>query len=127
MKTILATGIVFAFISIIMSALGSHALRSALSENGASENFALANQFMMYHALALILIAILYHLFPSINFHYVAYAFVAGSIMFQGILYWKSFFPESKLGFLNPIGGSVLMLAWLYFLYLVLKEVKSVG
>ncbi|MCF6242664.1 MAG: DUF423 domain-containing protein [Bacteroidales bacterium] len=125
MKTILASGVIFAFISIVMSALGSHALKSILSENGASANFALANQFMMYHALALILVAILYHLFPEINFNYVAYAFIIGSILFQGILYLKSFYPESKLGFLNPIGGSVLMIGWLYFLFLVIKEVKS--
>ncbi len=126
MKTILATGVLFAFISIIMSALSSHALRDILNENSATNNFALANQFMMYHALALILIAILYHLFPDINFNYVAYAFIAGSIMFQGILYLKSFYPESKLGFFNPIGGTILMLGWLYFLYLVIKEVKSI-
>jgi uncharacterized membrane protein YgdD (TMEM256/DUF423 family) len=107
-----------------MSALGSHALSGILSENGSRDNFALANQFMMYHALALILLSILYHLFPDINFNYAAYGFITGSIMFQGVLYLKSFYPDSSLGFLNPIGGSILMLSWLYFLFLVLKNLK---
>ncbi len=124
MKTIIGTGIFFAFISIVMSALGSHAVKQVLTDNHSIENFNLAGQFTMYHGLALIVLGILYHLFPEIKFNQVAWAFIAGSIMFQGILYVKSFYPECKLGFLNPIGGSVLMIGWLYFLYLVIRFIK---
>ena len=101
--------------------LGSHAVRQTLLNNHAVENYNLASQFTMYHALALILIGILYHIFPEVKFNHIAWAFIAGSIMFQGILYVKSFYPDCKLGFLNPIGGSVLMLGWLYFLYLIIR------
>lgn len=121
MKVIIGTGVVFAFTSILMSALGSHAVKQTLLDNMAGENYSLANQFTMYHGLALIVIGILYHIFPDVKFNYVAWMFVAGSIMFQGILYLKSFYPDSKLGFFNPIGGSVLMLAWLYFLFLIIR------
>jgi len=124
MKTIIGTGIIFAFISILMSALGSHAVKQALIDNNSVDNFNLAGQFTMYHGLALIALGILYHLFPEVKFNFVAWAFITGSIMFQGILYVKSFYPECKLGFLNPIGGSVLMIGWLYFLYLLIRHVK---
>ena len=124
MKTIIGTGAVFALISIVMSALGSHAIRQTLVTNNSIENFNLASQFMMYHGLALIALGILYYLFPEIKFNYVAWAFITGSIMFQGILYVKSFYPECKLGFFNPIGGSVLMIGWAYFIYLVLRFIK---
>lgn len=124
MKVIVTTGALFALISIIMSALGSHALKQILVENNSIENFNLASQFTMYHGLALIMVGIIYHLFPDVKFNYVTWAFIAGSVLFQGILYVKSFYPDCKLGFLNPIGGSVLMIAWAYFIYLVLRFMK---
>ncbi len=124
MKTIIGTGVIFSFISVVMSALGSHALRQILVSNDSIENYNLANQFMMYHGLALILLGVLYHIFPEIKFNYVAWAFIAGSVMFQGILYVKSLYPYFRLGILNPIGGSVLMIAWIYLAYLVIRFIK---
>jgi len=124
MKLIIATGIFFAFISILMNALGSHAIKATLIERQMVESFQIACNFTMYHGLALILLGILMHLFPEIKFNYVALGFVLGSILFQGVIFSKSFVDVGKLGLLNPIGGSILFLSWIYFFYLVIKFVK---
>jgi uncharacterized membrane protein YgdD (TMEM256/DUF423 family) len=124
MKLTIATGILFAFVSILFGALGSHALKPTLVERQAVESFQIARDFTMYHGLALILLGILMHLFPTIKFNYVAIAFVAGSLLFQGVIFTKSFVDVGKFGILNPIGGSILFLGWIYFFYLVVRHIK---
>ena len=124
MKLTIATGILFAFISILFGALGSHAIKPTLIERQMVESFEIARDFTMYHGLALILLGILMHLFPEIKFNYVAIAFAAGSLLFQGVIFTKSFIDIGKFGILNPIGGSILFIGWIYFFYLVIKHIK---
>jgi len=124
MKISIATGIIFAFLSILMNALGSHAIKALLIERQMVDSFQIACNFTMYHGLALILVGILIHLFPEIKFQYVSIGFVAGSILFQGVIFLKSFVDIGKLGILNPIGGSILFVSWIYFFYLVIRYLK---
>lgn len=123
-KLTIATGIIFAFISILFSAMGSHALKPTLVERNMVESFQIASSFMMYHGLALILLGIMMHIFSGINFTPVYFAFVVGSLLFQGMIYLKSFVDVGKLSLLNPVGGSILFAGWLYLLFLVLKNVR---
>lgn len=124
MKITIATGILFAFIAILFGALGSHAIKATLVERQMVESFQIARDFTMYHGLALILLGILMHLFPEIKFSYVAIAFVLGSVLFQGVIFVKSFVDVGKLGILNPVGGSILFLGWIFFFYLVIRFIK---
>jgi len=124
MKTTIASGILFAFFSILMSALGSHAFKETIIERGMSESFVIACNFTMYHGLAMILLGILIHLFDQIKFQYVAIGFVTGSLLFQGFIFLKTFVDIGKLGIMNPIGGSILFLSWIYFFYLVVRFIK---
>lgn len=123
-KYALATGILFVLISIVFNALGSHAIKATLEARQAAESFQIACNFTMYHGLGLILLGIMMHIWPQVNFNLVFGAFVLGSLFFQGIIFTKSFVDVGKLGILNPIGGSILMLGWLYFLFLVLKNIR---
>lgn len=124
MKKAIATGILFAFISILMGALGSHALKETIGNRQMTESFQIACNFTMYHGLAMILLGILIYLFPKIQFQYVVIGFISGSILFQGVIFLKSFIDIGKLGFLNPIGGSILFLSWIYFFYLIIRYFK---
>jgi len=124
MKNTILAGILFAFIAILMYSLGSHSIKPLLVERQMTESFQIACSFTMYHALALILIGILMHLFPAVKFHYVAVGMVTGSFLFQGVIFLKSFVDIGHLGILNPIGGSILFLSWIYFFYLIAKSVK---
>jgi uncharacterized membrane protein YgdD (TMEM256/DUF423 family) len=124
LKYTLATGILFVLISIVFNALGSHAIKATLEAREATDSFQIACNFTMYHGLGLILLGIMMHVFPHINFNLVFAAFVLGSVFFQGVIFTKSFVDVGKLGVLNPIGGSILMLGWLYFLFLVLKNIR---
>ena len=124
MKLSIVIGIVFAFLSILMNALGSHAIKPILLERQMSDSFQIACNFTMYHGLALIIIGILLKLFPEIKFQYVSYGFIVGSFLFQGVIFLKSFVDIGNLGILNPIGGSILFLSWIYFFYLAIRFIK---
>ncbi len=122
-KFTIAIGIVFVFISILFNALGSHALKPALMERQAVDSFQIACNFTMYHGLALILIGLFIHIFPQINFIWVVSLFLAGSLLFQGVIFLKSLTGMQGIGFLNPIGGILLFSGWIYFLIIVLRKI----
>lgn len=124
MKFTIAIGVLFAIISIIAGALGSHALKPILMERQTLDSFQIARDYTMYHGLALILLGILIHLFPQVKLNYVAICFVVGSLLFQGIVFVKSFTDVGTLGILNPIGGTILLLGWGYFFFLVIRGLK---
>ncbi|MFN8255200.1 MAG: DUF423 domain-containing protein [Bacteroidales bacterium] len=123
-KFTILTGILFAFISILMYSLGSHAIKDLLEKKMMTDSYQIACSFTMYHALALILLGLLMKVFPDIKFGYVAIGFITGSLLFQGVIFLKAFSEITKLGFLNPVGGSILFLSWILFFYLVLKNLK---
>jgi uncharacterized membrane protein YgdD (TMEM256/DUF423 family) len=60
----------------------------------------------------LIAVAILSHLFPEAKYHRAGWAFLLGSILFQGTVLVKSFISIQPVGFLTPIGGFILMIGW---------------
>lgn len=122
-KFTIAVGIIFVFISILFNALGSHALKQTLLERQAVDSFQIACNFTMYHGLALILLGLFMHVFPQINFIWVVGLILAGSVLFQGVIFLKSLTGVQGFGFLNPIGGMLLFLGWIYFLILVLRKI----
>ena len=124
MKYTMLAGILFAFISILFYSLGSHTVKSMLEQKMMTDSYNIACSFTMYHGLALILLGLLMKNFPEAKFQYVSIGFIAGSLLFQGIIFLKAFSEITKLGFLNPVGGSILFLSWILFFFQVLKRMK---
>jgi uncharacterized membrane protein YgdD (TMEM256/DUF423 family) len=83
-----------------------------LEERGKLGNFNLAADYLLIHGLALVTVAILSHLFPGAKYHWAGWAFLFGSILFQGSVLTKSFISIQPFGFLTPLGGFILMLGW---------------
>ncbi len=108
----IATGSLLALIGVLARSLSAHALLQLLEARGKLENFNLAADYLLFHGLALIGIAILCHLFPEGKYHRAGWAFLLGSILFQGSVLTKSFVSIQPFGFLTPLGGFVLMVGW---------------
>jgi uncharacterized membrane protein YgdD (TMEM256/DUF423 family) len=117
---IVAAGLM-GFAGTLARSLSSHAIKPVLVANGKLEIFNLASDFLLFHSLALMGIALLCHFFPKANFKWSGVLFVLGSVAFQGSLLLKSFFELGPLGIFTPIGGALLMLAWLSFIVMGLK------
>ena len=113
MKKFLCLGALSCFLAVVAGALGSHGLKEMIMRLNGTTNFSTATDYMFYHGLALILVALLADRYPHMVFQFVGWLFVAGSVLFQGNLFMISLTGASSLSFLTPVGGICLMAAWL--------------
>lgn len=99
-------------ISVILGAFASHALKDRLSDK-ALAIWETGTKYQMYHALALIAIALLIARFPNSRLFVVAgYAFISGVVIFSGSLYALSLSGVKWLGAITPLGGVALIIGW---------------
>ncbi len=112
-RIFIAIAAAFGGTSVILGAFASHALKERLSDR-ALEIWETGTKYQMYHALALILIALLISRFPASTSLVVAgYAFIAGILIFSGSLYALSLSGIKWLGAITPLGGIALIMGWI--------------
>ncbi len=108
----ISTGALFALIGVFARSLSSHAIQPFLLERGTLNNFNLAADYLIFHGLAVVAVAILYYLFPAARYERAGFLFILGSLLFQGSVFAKSYVDIGSLGIVTPIGGFILMLGW---------------
>ena len=108
----LLAGALFALLAVMAGAFGAHGLRGVVSDRGL-EVFQTAVTYQVYHALALMLVAVLTGstlrgklLSISAGF------FVAGIVLFSGSLYLLVLTPMTWPGPITPLGGVCFMVGW---------------
>ncbi len=110
-----------AFLSVLCGAFGAHVLRNRI-EGVRLEDFHIAAQYQMYHALGLILIGILAdRLGNSRNVVTAGWVLFAGIVCFCGSLYAFALTGNKVFGALAPIGGLCFMVGWLLLAAAVFK------
>ncbi|WP_250121762.1 DUF423 domain-containing protein [Chroococcidiopsis sp. CCMEE 29] len=113
-QVFLAIAAIFGGLSVAAGAFASHALREKLSER-AGEIFETAARYQMYHALALLLVALLISrnefFRPSLIVS--GWAFIIGTVIFSGSLYILSLTDIKVLGAITPLGGAAFITGWL--------------
>ena len=87
MKLFNFMGAIFCFSGVLAGAVGTHALKDYLIKMEGLNRYLLATDYMLYHHIALILVAFALDRFPDIPFHGAGWLFVAGTFLFQGNLY----------------------------------------
>jgi uncharacterized membrane protein YgdD (TMEM256/DUF423 family) len=123
-QIILSVAALFGLTSVILGALGSHALQSVLSPEKLS-GFEIGVRYQMYHALALLLIGF-FLTFDSPLEKMAGWSMIAGTVFFSGSIYLLSMadFWKVNLKFLGPVtpfGGLLLIIGWSCLLFLFLK------
>ncbi len=100
-------------LSVAAGAFASHALKEKLSER-AAEIFETGARYQMYHALALLLVALLLSRAEAGQSTLVAagYAFIIGVVLFSGSLYALSLTGVKWLGPITPLGGVAFIVGW---------------
>ena len=100
-------------IAVVLGAFATHSLRDRLSER-ALTIWETGTKYQMYHALALILVALLISRFPNSTPLIVAgFAFIAGIFIFSGSLYALSLSGIKWLGAITPLGGVAFIIGWI--------------
>jgi len=119
----IAVGAVLGAIGVALGAYGAHGLEKQLAAWGyAGEDLAkrLANhetavRYQMWHALAIVLVGVALTGRPTPWWHAAGWAFLAGVLIFSGLLYALVLTGPSWrwLGAVVPIGGLSLIAGWL--------------
>ncbi len=113
MKTFIILGSLNALLAVALGAFGAHGLKTKISP----EMLAIWQtgvQYQMYHALGLILTAILIHLFPQATLLKTAgWLLFGGIVLFSGSLLLMTLTGTKSLGAITPIGGIAFLLGWL--------------
>ncbi len=100
------TGALLAAIAVALGAFGAHALEARVTEARLA-TFETAVRYLMYHALGLLLLSRLK------NSGLAATLMVAGMAVFSGSLVLLVLTDTGWLGAITPIGGVLLISAWL--------------
>lgn len=125
MKLFLFLGALFCFLGVLAGALGSHVLKEYLIQSSGLTNFNLATDYMFYHGMGLLFVAVARDRYPVLSFHYAGWLFVAGTLLFQGNLFMMTLTGNRMLGMLTPVGGFCLMAGWILFASQALRIFRS--
>ena len=100
-------------LSVAGGAFASHALKEKLSER-AIAIFETGARYQMYHALALLMVALLLSRAEAAQSFLVAagVAFIVGVVIFSGSLYTLSLTDIKWLGAITPLGGAAFIIGW---------------
>ncbi|MFV8391130.1 DUF423 domain-containing protein [Flavobacterium sp. LB2P6] len=114
-KRILSTGAILGMIAIILGAFGAHALKKVLSIEQLS-TFETGVRYQMYHALFLLFIGLMKDI-PQKAKKAIYFLVLFGVLLFSGSIYLLATndltsFDFKIIGFVTPIGGLLLIVAW---------------
>jgi uncharacterized membrane protein YgdD (TMEM256/DUF423 family) len=114
-KKIISTGAIFGMLAIILGAFGAHALKKVLTFEELT-TFETGVKYQMYHALFLLFVGIASEI-PQKTKKTIYYLVVVGVLFFSGSIYLLATnnltsFDFKIIGFVTPIGGFLLILAW---------------
>jgi uncharacterized membrane protein YgdD (TMEM256/DUF423 family) len=111
MKLWLVAGAISGFLSVALGAFAAHGLQSrvgpaeiAVFETGA--------RYQMYHALALLAVAWVAAQGAGISATVAGWAFVIGTILFSGTLYYLGLTGSRALVMVTPVGGVAFLVGW---------------
>lgn len=124
-RKIIATAAFFGMTAVILGAFGAHALKQFLDVQQLS-TFETGVRYQMYHALLLLFVGTNANIRAKIK-SVVYWLLVVGTILFSGSIYLLATdsmndFNFKIIGFVTPIGGLLLIVAWFTLLIEFLRK-----
>ena len=112
-RLFLTWGAIAGGLAVALGAFASHGLRGQLPERSL-EIFETGTRYQMYHALALLIVAMFLSQLPESNLwlNLSGIAFIVGMLIFSGSLYLLALLGIKWLGAMPPIGGAALISGW---------------
>lgn len=110
-RTLLLVGALAGFIGVAFGAFGAHALRSRLSPDMLAV-FETGVRYQMYHAFAVLIVALAATHVDGWMLRAAGWAFTAGIVIFSGSLYALALTGISALGVITPLGGLAFLVGW---------------
>lgn len=127
-KIFLLLGTVLAGLAVALGAFGAHGLKKLVGPETVS-SYQTGVQYQMYHAFALILVAILIDRWQNSQMlHTAGWLFAGGILLFSGSLYFLASLKAmnkvgiSGIGLVTPLGGLLFIAGWIFVLLAILKN-----
>ena len=126
-KSFLVSGIICAALAVAFGAFGAHGLKKWVGVEEI-DVFKTGVQYQFYHALALMVIAILSQKNSDRKIKWAGNFFIGGIVLFSGSLYSITFCKAMELSVpkwlfpLTPLGGVFFICGWLVLLFTILKS-----
>lgn len=108
----MALGALLVAIGVVIGALGSHALANVLSPRQLS-SLGTAVDYQLFNALGLLIVGLIMRTVPGVRLQLVAWALLLGILCFSGGIYVMLAGAPRLLGYITPLGGVMLIIAWL--------------
>jgi len=114
-------GAIFAALAVGLGAYHAHGLENILLPKYENDlelfakrmgNWQTATQYQMYHAIGLILVGLVNAIRPSKLLAVAAACFIAGILLFSGLLYVLAATNVTILGAIVPLGGLSMIIGW---------------
>lgn len=113
MAVFLILAAVLGMLALLTGSLGAHWWQDLLMNPDVAARFQRAEDYLFYHALVLIGVALLVERFPTQKFQSVGWCLTAGVIIFSGSLLVYSVTGFQPIIKITPLGGSLLILGWI--------------
>jgi uncharacterized membrane protein YgdD (TMEM256/DUF423 family) len=110
-RTFLLLGAVAGFLGVAFGAFGAHALRTRLTPD-MLDVFETGVRYQMYHAVALLVVALGLARVDGWAMRSAGWLFVAGIVVFSGSLYVLALSGVRGFGAVTPVGGLAFLLGW---------------
>ena len=110
-KTFLLVGALAGFVAVAFGAFGAHALRGRLTPEMLAA-FETGVRYEMYHAFAILAVAVMMARLGGWLFATAGWLFTAGIVLFSGSLYVLALTGATAFGAVTPIGGLLLLAGW---------------
>jgi uncharacterized membrane protein YgdD (TMEM256/DUF423 family) len=133
-RKLILFGAAFMAVAVILGAMGAHALDEAPSvivSDDQLNSFETGVRYQVYHAFALLLLAVLYTKLQERLARISVWLFIIGTLLFSGSIYFlamknllgiESLAPV--LGPITPLGGICLISGWI-LIFLAAYKTKS--
>jgi uncharacterized membrane protein YgdD (TMEM256/DUF423 family) len=126
-KRFLSFGAMLGALAVALGAFGAHGLKKIVPPETVS-TFQTGVQYQMYHALALLAVAIIYERISNKLIRLAGTCFIAGIILFSGSLYILTLLKATgtagldRIGVITPFGGLFFIAGWLFLFAGTLKK-----
>ena len=126
-RKILITGSILGLTAVILGAFGAHGLKDSLTAE-ALNSFETGVRYQMYHSFLLLIVSSVLPLNTK-SLNTIFYLVISGIILFSGSIYLLSTkaltgMDISAFAWITPIGGALLISAWISITYSLIKSAK---
>ena len=109
-------------IAVLAGAYGAHIIDTGWPDPAILLTFQKAVRYQMYHAFALVIVAILSNYMEHKMLNISGWLFLLGIILFSGSLYVIVFTGWQPIEILAPFGGFAFTFGWLGLVYVGIKN-----